>query len=56
MTDIKKTYLHGAKIESTRFESIVVEHMKQAGIDAKQAWVIAQSARQTYLKELKAAE
>ena len=56
MNDIKKTYLHGAKIESTRFESIVVEHMKQAGIDKKQAWVIAKNARQEYLKEIEAAE
>ena len=56
MNDIKKTYLHGAKMESTRFESIVVEHMKQAGIDKKQAWVIAQNARQAYLKELEASE
>jgi hypothetical protein len=56
MIDIKKTYLHGAKMESTRFESIVVEHMKQAGIEAKQAWMIAQNARKEYLKELETAE
>ena len=52
----KKIYLHGAKTESTMFESIVVKHLKQMGINPTQAWNIAQSARQEYLKHLEAAE